>query len=205
MNPEKLLREYDYGMFLQQPKLPAWLDGDIHLLEFNSDRSHAAAWFFCLLDELQDAHDKNPQGPGGGFILSRNLLLEAWHQNRLFGLYMSETDSLLCNYRDSDAYVMTKTVFGTVKYIFPVFCIVDAAGAKMAHTKEVPADEDKDGCIECLWVAERARMVGLGQRLVAELNCYAVEYPIVPLFWNKMGYTVNPGNAETRKVHVGYS
>jgi len=118
---------------------------------------------------------------------------------------MSETDSLLRNYRDSGTtYVMTKNVFGEVKYIFPLFCIVDAPCAKMARSKEVLAEEDNDSCIECLWVAERARCIGLGQSVVAELNCFAIEYPVVPLFWRKMGYTVNPSDSGTRKVDVQF-
>jgi len=202
----KLLREYDHGMFRQEPTLPPRLDGDIHLLEFNSDRFYAADWFFKLLNELQEAHDKNPQGLGGGFIHSKTRLLEAWHQHRLFGLCMSETDSLFNNCREHDAYIMTRTVSAGAKFIFPLFCIVDATGAERVCRQDVPERDDKDdGCIECLWVAERARGVGLGQRMVAEMNCYAVDNPVSPIFWHKMGYTINPSEGATRKVVGAYT
>jgi len=207
----KLLREYDHGMFLQEPKLPARLNGDVHLLEFNSDRRYAAAWFFCLLHELQEAHDKNPHGPGGGFIHSKTLMLEAWHEHRLFGLYMSETNSLYNNCRGSDVYIMTRTVLGGAKYIFPAFCIVDAAGAERVKSakrdpgQDVPGSDNEDGCIECLWVAERARRVGLGQRMVAELNCYAVQNPVVATFWHHMGYTIDPSGGGRRKAASEYT
>ena len=209
----RLLREYDYSMFLQQPRLPAYLDGDIHLLELNSDRWHSTNWFFSILHELQHAHDTNPHAVGGGFIFSKTLVLEAWYQHRLFGLYMSDTVSLSQESRDADPFVMTRTILGGIKYIFPIFCTVDAAGAARIKKKmnssnpeesAVPNDEFDDGCIECLWAAERVRGKGLGQRLVAELNCYAVENPIVPTFWRKMGYTVNPDNGETRRVIVNH-
>jgi len=81
---------------------------------------------------------------------------------------------------------------------------VDAPGAKMARSKEVLAEEDNDSCIECLWVSERARGIGLGQRIVAELNFFAIEYPVVPLFWRNMGYTVNPSVSGTRKVYFQF-
>jgi len=83
---------------------------------------------------------------------------------------------------------------GGIKYIFPISGIVDAAGAARIQNKmnssnteasavpDVPGDELDDRCIQCLWAAERVRGKGLGQRLVAELNCYAVENPIVPIF-----------------------
>jgi hypothetical protein len=210
----RLLREYDYSMFLQQPRLPAHLDGDIHLLELNSDRWHSTNWFFSILHELQDAHDKNPHAMGGGFIFSKTLVLEAWYEHRLFGLYMSDTVSTSLESRDADPFVMTRTILGGIKYIFPIFCIVDAAGAARIHNKkqtrstpqsdvlDIPDSELDDGCIQCLWVAERVRRKGLGQRLVAELNCYAVENPIVPVFWRKMGYTVNPDNGESRRAMI---
>jgi len=206
-----LLREYDYSMFLQQPRLPAYLDGDIHLLELNSDRLHATDWFFSILEELQKAHDTNPEGPGGGFIFSKTLVLEAWYQHRLFGLYVSGTGVLSQESCDAEPFVMTRTVFGGIKYIFPLFCIVDHAGAARIRSKttcvsasadataNIPDGDRDGGCIECLWAAERVRGNGLGQRLVAEVDCYAVENPVVPIFWRKMGFTVNPLYGETRK------
>ena len=178
---------------------------DIHLLEFNSDRFYATAWFFSLLDELQGAHDKNPHGPGGDIVICKNMMLEAWHQHCLFGLYMSETDSLFNNCRGSDAYIMTRTLFGGAKYIFPLFCILDATSAKRVSGQDMPESDDEDGCIKCLWVAERARGVRLGQRMVAALNCYAVENLVFPIFWHKMGYTINPSDGATRKVVAEYT
>jgi GNAT superfamily N-acetyltransferase len=206
MCTDKLLREYDHGMFLQEPKLPPRLDGNIHLFEFNSDRLYAAEWFFSLLDELKKAHDKTPQGLDAAFNQSKTLMLEAWYQHRLFGLYMSETDSLFNNCRGHDAYIMTRTGSATAKYIFPLFCIVDATGAARVPRQDVPEHDDKDdGCIKSLWVAERARGVGLGQHMVAAMNCYAVENPLFPLFWHKMGYTINPSEGATRKSVGAYS
>jgi len=78
---------------------------------------------------------------------------------------------------------MTRTILGGIKYIFPIFCIVDDAGAARIRSKmnsidpeasavpDVPDNEHDDGCIQCLWAAERVRGKGLGQRLVAELDC----------------------------------
>ena len=192
MSSAILLREHDYSPSLKQPRLPEHLDGDIHLLEFNSDRWYAAAWFFSLLDELQCAHDTNPHAPGGGFIFSKKEVLEAWYEHRLFGLWVSDTVLSSKRYSIEDPFVMTRTLFGGVKYILPIFCIVDAAGALQAHNPPAQNTGKNNGCIQCLWVAERARNIGLGQRLVAELNCYAVQNPIVPIFWRKMGYTIDP-------------
>jgi len=190
MNVEKLLRAYGHAMVLQQPMLPAHLNGSIHHFDFNSDRWHASGWFFCLLDELQNAHDKTPTGAGGGFIYSRQCILDAWHEHRLFGLYMSETESIRKFCSEGDRFFMTSTIFDKAKYIFPVFCIVDQAGAPDPLTP--PRDHDGHRCMECLWVGERARGVGLGQRMVAEMNCLAVNNPVARDFWHKMGYTIDP-------------
>ena len=130
-----LLREHDYSTSLKQPRLPEHLNGDIHLLEFNSDRWHAVGWVFSLLDELQSAHDTNPHAPGGGFILSNKQIFEAWYEHRLLGLCVSDTISLTRSCGITDQFVMTQTVFGGVEYILPIFRIVDAAGALQTLNK----------------------------------------------------------------------
>ena len=199
MSSDRMLREYDHAMFLQQPKLPAHLDGDIHAFDFASDTWHAAAWFFCLLDELQSAHDKTPTTPGSGFIHSRCAILKAWHEHRLHGLCMSETDSIRKHCRDGENLFMTNTTFGTIRHIFPVFCILRHAGNPKTHNSTTPQEEEDESCIECLWVADRARRIGLGQRMVAEMDCAAVEIPIARDFWYKMGYTVDISLGAVRK------
>jgi len=199
MASDRLVREYDHAMFLQQPKLPTYLDGEINSFNFASDTWHAAAWFFCLLDELQTAHDKNPTAPGSGFIHSRCAILKAWHEHRLHGLCMSETDSLRKHCCDGENLFMTNTTFGTIRHIFPIFCILRHASDPKDNIVTSPQNEEDESCIECLWVAERARGIGLGQRMVAEMNCSAVEIPIARHFWHKMGYTVDIGIGATRK------
>jgi len=199
MASDRLVREYDHAMFLQQPKLPARLDGDIYSFNYASDTWHAAAWFFHLLDELQSAHDNNPTAAGSGFIHSRCAILKAWHEHRLHGLCMSETESLRKHCRDGDDLFMANTTFGTIRHIFPIFCILRHASDPKEHDVSSPQDEDTESCIDCLWVAERARGIGLGQRMVAEMNCAAVEIPIARDFWRKMGYTVDTSLGAVRR------
>jgi len=199
MASDRLVREYDHAMFLQQPKLPSYLDGEINSFNFTCDTWHSAAWFFCVLDELQTAHDKNPTAPGSGFIHSRRSILKAWHEHRLHGLCMSETDSVRKHCCDGENLFMTSTTFGTIRHIFPIFCILRHASDPKDNIVTSPQNEEDESCIECLWVAERARGIGLGQRMVAEMNCSAVEIPIAHHFWHKMGYTVDIGIGATRK------
>jgi len=104
---------------------------------------------------------------------------------------MSETESIRKFCSEGDAFFMTSTIFDRAKYIFPVFCIVDQPGA--THQLTPSRECDANRCMECLWVGERERGVGLGRRMVAEMNCFAVNNPVARDFWHKMGYTINPG------------
>ena len=104
---------------------------------------------------------------------------------------MSETESIRKFCSEGDAFFMTSTIFDRAIYIFPVFCIVDKPGATDQLTPSRECDANR--CIECLWVGERARGVGLGKRMVAEMNCFAVNNPVAREFWHKMGYTIDPG------------
>ena len=62
---------------------------------------------------------------------------------------------------------------------------MNSSNTEASAVPDVPGDELDDRCIQCLWAAERVRGKGLGQRLVAELNCYAVEIRLFPYFSGK--------------------
>ena len=186
--------------------LPAYLDGTVDLFEFNKHSSHGAYWFFTLLDELQKEHEEAGGGAANGFIHNKSSILTAWHEHRLFGLHMRKTDSVAKNHPRHDGnscktpvykYIWANHTAGedSVQYAFPLFCVVKNAGCRDAW-------EGGGNTIEYLWVAKRARGVGLGRCMSNEIRCNSVSHPVEESveFWRKVGFEVPSTEKNKRKL-----
>jgi len=82
-----------------------------------------------------------------------------------------------------------------VKYAFPLFCVVEHAG----HFEDLSI---KYNNIEHLWVAKRARGVGLGRCMSNKMACDAV-FDVLPRcveFWRKVGFEVPKPKDRKRKI-----
>jgi len=180
-------------------RLPAGLDGKVENFEVNPDNEEGAYILFAIIDELQEEITNGCEGSR----YSKTSLLQAWHEHRLFGLRMQATATLdntetakrtalgsspcgvctLSTYLWKNTLARTQTTHGhPTQYMFPLFCVV--------RTVPTSKHSDQMNCIESLWVAQRARGVGLGRRIVAEMNCWRVSrvQPKSTTFWHKMGY-----------------
>jgi len=174
-------------------KIPAYLDGDIEVFEFNENNRHGSYWFFKMLDELQGEYDDAGGGSAESFIHNKAQLLTAWNEHRMFGLKMSKIEKLhqhhsyhtgITGTSPMHKYLWTNLTAGEddVQYAFPVFCVLK----ELEHHPECGMDT----AIEYLWVAKRVRGIGLGCRMVREMCCDAVLHPMrdAVKFWNKLGY-----------------
>jgi len=86
-------------------------------------------------------------------------------------------------------------VLRCVEYAFPLFCIVEHAG----HFDDLG---NIDNNIEYLWIAKRARGVGLGRCMSNEMGCSAV-FDVLPRcveFWRKVGFEVPKPEDKKRKI-----
>ena len=186
------------------PRLPAYLDGNIKLFEFNENSRHGSFWFFTILGELQTESDENDNGQG--FIHNKSYILDAWHEHRPFGLQMCTTESISKNHppfygKPSKShmypYLWANHHAGEkcVEYAFPLFCMVEHAGCREKWPEGMNS-------IEILWIAKRARGVGLGRRMSNEMRCTSVSNPLPEAveFWRKVGFEVPTSTDKKRKL-----
>jgi len=183
-------------------ELPPYLDGDIEVFEFNENSMHGTHWFFKMLDELQKEYDDAGGGPAEGFIHNKTCLLKAWHEHRMFGLKMARTESVFTHHPQElyesvpgvYPYIWTNYTAATsnVQCALPLFCVL--------QNPRHPHAGSTENAIEYLWVAERARGVGLGRRMAREMCCSTVLSPMWSsvAFWNKLGYQLPP--PRTREI-----
>jgi hypothetical protein len=85
--------------------------------------------FWALFDELVDDES--------GFVNNRGIIANAYREGQLFGLRLSETDSM----RNRQA--RTDPIFcaGSYNYLLPTFCVTGAEGTCdiiWTHTREAP-------------------------------------------------------------------
>ena len=186
------------------PRLPAYLDGNIKLFEFNENSRHGSFWFFTILGELQTESDENDNGQG--FIHNKSYILDAWHEHRLFGLQMCTTESISKKhppfYGNPSKSHMYPYLWANhhagekcVEYAFPLFCMVEHAGCREKWPEGMNS-------IEILWIAKRARGVGLGRRMSNEMRCTSVSNPLPEAveFWRKVGFEVPTSTDKKRKL-----
>ena len=105
-------------------------------------------------------------GDGSGFINQRHLILEAWKNDKLFGLRVEETGSMYDRHARSDPIFVPFSW-----YLLPCFCVVDHQTAKI------------------FWVHSRARRLGFGRKLVEELGIKTASIPLPDsrAFWSACG------------------
>lgn len=168
--------------------LPAYLDGEVRLLNFAEDgiNSHSLEWFFVIQKELMEEWSENCKNGCGdkGFIHNQSIILEAFVKGRLYGLCMPETQLMYDNVTPNDPHFMTSDFTGITDYRFPIFCAVD-----------------DDNRIKILWVAARMRRRGLGTQLVECLKTQGVSGAVfvegaLP-FWQRLG-TVTYSNSHAQ-------
>ena len=167
--------------------LPNDLDGEIKAFYFGSG-DDAASWFFCLLDELTRDPAMN--------TWHKELVLRAWKEDRIVGLCMEETPRMynalasqgticgsLTTHGPLSKFFMRNTRAGQKEYVLPCFLVSDAPSYK---------EEARNGHImEFMWVAERVRRCGIGDKLEQR---YPHDFVCKPsddsrAFFTAMGYT----------------
>jgi len=210
MKPEitrmELREDFSCLLGVRPHALPVYLDGTIDLFEFNESSLHGAYWFFTILDELEKEHEEAGGGSAGGFIHNKTSILDAWHEHRLYGLHMHKTDSIAKNHPPHcgnsykapvHTYIWPNRTAGEdhVQYAFPLFCVVKNAGCRDAW-------EGGSNTIEFLWVAKRARGVGLGRCMSNEICCSSVSHPLEESveFWRKVGFQMPSVEKNKRKL-----
>ena len=99
--------------------------------------------FWCLMEEVFDDSDEE----NGGFWFNRDYLLDAYKENLLFGLRVSETDSMHDRRARSDTIFVRRSF-----YLLPCLCI------------------PKGDVVDIIWVHRRARRLGFGTLLVQRLG-----------------------------------
>ena len=136
-------------------ELPPVLNGNIKIFDFGR-ADNAPAWMDCILCEL----DKDI----GIDFWSRHLLLDAWRDNRMFGLCMEETTELFHLDRPHGppsissppnkacGYFMYTSITGSCDYVFPCFLV-------KSHDHSTTG-ERIDEEVDFIWVAPRVRNVG---------------------------------------------
>ena len=181
------------------PTLPQCLDGAIQRFNFSLN-AWSCAWFFLLLEELK-------KDPGMDWIVDggiwQQLILEAWTEQRIFGLCMQETDSLFDHARAPGKskkfatyckFFMHTAYTGTADYVLPCFLITSkhhqGSSVSFRHDCQTHTLQCGDS-IELLWVAPRLRRRGLGTFLTMQYPHPFVYDPLenVAPFWNRLGYT----------------
>lgn len=137
--------------------------GNIELININETDD-----FWSLYDEL--VADKSC------FIHNRNTLLEAFKEDRLYGLRIEETDSMFKRRaRQDDVFCKNASL-----YLLPCLCIVNNE-----HTK-----------IIIIWTHTRARRRGFAKKMVEMITKQECSAPMIPsyplpdsiLFWNACGF-----------------
>jgi hypothetical protein len=97
--------------------------------------------FFCLLDEMCKESETNIHGVNRVFYHTRVSMLDAFMQGRLFGMSVSETDTMFQRSSMQDDLFMLEGF-----YHIPCFCITARHATDTA---------------EMMWTAPRARNKGL--------------------------------------------
>ena len=183
---------------LVDPRHPAYSGGDIQFFECNEYNDLTGAEFIVsILDELRLEHAGSVSG--SGFHNNRQNILRAWHEHRLFGLRVEDSDDFYEANKlrggDDAAFLMPKSRVGA--FVLPVFITLNKpcpGGREMQDG----TDFWQDLVIEYLWVAQRVRGAGVGTRMVAEVFARGVEDPLPEAepFWRKMGYTLQTPEPE---------
>ena len=106
--------------------------------------------FWCLMEEVYDDSDEE----NGGFWFNRDFLLDAYKENLLFGLRVSETDSMYDRRARSDTIFVRRSF-----YLLPCLCI------------------PKGEVVDIIWVHRRARRLGFGTLLVQRLGLFWFLFP----------------------------
>uniref|UniRef100_A0A6C0LM89 Uncharacterized protein n=1 Tax=viral metagenome TaxID=1070528 RepID=A0A6C0LM89_9ZZZZ len=115
--------------------------------EINLTQIEDGGDFWCLMEELWDDNS--------GFLHNRNVLVEAYKNGNLYGLYVSETDAMYERGARIDDIFCDKSW-----YLLPCFCI----------------KEDNKAII--IWTHSRARKMGFAKKLAELLK---IEVPADPL------------------------
>ena len=166
--------------------------------------------FFMILDELGDeVQDKIKRGVKplyptmklpGGFYHNREWILEAYKDERLFGLQIVENDAMFADKASRHDNIFMKRhqswPFGAkdgachVSYSLPCFAIVNSEAEER----------------ECfmLWVAERARGLGFGSKLVADCGVtWADEFlPESRGFWERNNFQLKEQKLKHGCKHI---
>ena len=112
--------------------------------------------FWCLFDELCDDNS--------GFLHNRSTILEAYNEGNLYGLRVSESNTMYERRARMDT-IFCEDSF----YLLPCFCVKE-------NNKAI-----------IMWTHQRARKMGFAKKLVELLR---IEYAYKPLpgsidFWKK--------------------
>ena len=144
--------------------------------------------------------------PGMDWIVDGGVwqqsILEAWTEQRIFGLCMQETDTLFDLVRNCENPKILQCILsfmhnqytGTADYVLPCFFITskDQQGSTVSfrHAGQTHTLQCGDS-IELLWVAPRLRRRGVGTFLTVQYPHPFVHDPLedVAPFWNRLGYT----------------
>jgi len=123
----------DYGKFVLRP------------IESGSD-------FWCLIEALKNDNSS--------FINNINTIVERYKEGNLFGLSVTETDSMYTRGARADG-VFCRTMHNDLSwYLLPCFCI------RIKHTAEI------------CWVHSKIRRLGVGKALVSLLNIEKAYHPL---------------------------
>ena len=156
-----------------------------------TDSDHLLMILDELGDEVLGKMDKEaPLGQDmslpSGFYHNRASIVDAYKEERLFGLQVSENDAMFedKNVRLNPLFMKRRSfssIRRSISYSLPCFAVVD----------------DKAGGKECsmLWVAERARGHGFGSNLMAECGVTHASDVLIEStgFWTKIGFELDSG------------
>lgn len=169
---------------IDRPCFPAALHSDVAPVDFGQDYigAQGAGFLTCILDELKEEYDEF-----GDPCLwhGRQVLMQAWKENRLYGLKLIETDALYAmSWVDADGskpksglarHFMYNQQTGHSEYILPCFM-----------TSGDRVDE-----VQMIWVAPRVRRMKLGS-LLEQWHPHSLAQQTVPEardFWTALGFT----------------
>ena len=169
---------------IERPNFPEKLHSDVAPVDFGRDYigAQGAGFLTCILDELKEEYDEF-----GDPCLwhGRQVLMQAWKENRLYGLKLIETDALYAmSWVDADGskpksglarHFMYNQQTGHSEYILPCFL-----------TSGDRVDE-----VQMIWVAPRVRRMKLGS-LLEQWHPHSLAQQTVPEardFWTALGFT----------------
>ena len=140
----------------------------------NTKRGFDPSAAFCsLLDELKTELEEEPEN--GGFYHNRSSLVQAYGENRMFGLCAYWSEDMLENKSFDDPIFVTNKHF-MVHRMLPCFIVLET-------------DEDDDELSVCsfVWTAKRARNKGIAKYLLDAFNVRSVKRPLpeAEAFWSK--------------------